>query len=301
MTDVEPREQVRPATAPSSSSSLPTFLVVGAAKSGTTSLWNYLRRHPQAFLPEVKEPGFFVEEIAWRYGLEWYERLFAPAGDALARGEASATYAMYPALAGVPERIASVVPEVKIVYLMRDPIERMRSAYVHRLDRGDERRPIREALLFDATYVNVSRYALQIGKYLEWFPREQLLLLTSEDLRHRREETMARVCRFVGIDPGVALDSTGEYNRGADRRAIRNVEGLRRMVPKALRANAALRPYLLRLAHHRLNTRPITAEETAIGDDLRARLADLVRSDVERLREWMDPSFEGWGLLADRR
>ena len=300
MTDVEPREEHRTGGAPALRSSLPTFLVVGAAKSGTTSLWHYLRRHPQAFLPDVKEPGFFVEEIAWRYGLEWYERLFAAAGGALARGEASATYAMYPALAGVPGRIASVVPDVRIVYLMRDPIERMRSAYVHRLDRGDERRPIREALLTDATYVNVSRYALQIGKYLEWFPMSQLLLLTSEDLRHHREETLARVCRFIGVDPEVEIDASGEYNRGADRRAIRHVEGLRRMVPRRLRGNARLRPYLLRLAHHRFNTRAITAEETAIGDDLRGRLADLVRPDVARLREWMGPSFDGWGLLADR-
>lgn len=276
---------------------LPTFLVIGAAKSGTTSLWEYLRRHPQIYMPEVKEPGFFVEEIAWRRGLLWYESLFAGAGDALARGEASPTYAMYPALAGVPERIASVVPEAKLVYLMRDPIERMRSVYVHRLDRGDERRPIRDALLFDATYVNVSRYALQLERYLERFPRSQLLLLTSEDLRDHREQTMAGLFEFLGVDPDVSVDTSAQYNRGADKQAMRQVESLRRLVPRSIRANPVVRPYLERMARHRVNRRPVTPEETAIGDDLRRRLADLVRPDVRLLRELMGPTFEGWGLL----
>lgn len=277
---------------------LPTFLIIGAAKSGTTSLWQYVRQHPQVFVPDVKEPGFFVQEIGWRYGVPWYERLFADAGDALAIGEASPAYTMYPALAGVPERIASVVPDVRMIYLMRDPIERMRSGYVHRLETGEEHQPIRRALLFDATYVNLSRYALQLGQYFNCFPRSQFLLLTAEDLRDRRSATMHRVFDFIGVDPGAAIDVSGEYNRGAEKRAQRSVGPWAKLVPRGVRANPTLRPRLMRLAHHRLNTRVIDPRQVAIDDDLHKRLADLVRPDVERLAPWMDPPFDGWGLLS---
>lgn len=276
---------------------LPTFLIVGAAKSGTTSLWQYVRRHPQVFVPDVKEPGFFVEEIGWRYGVPWYERLFADAGEAVALGEASPVYTMYPVLAGVPERIASVVPDVRLVYLMRDPVERMRSGYVHRLETGEERQPIKRALLFDATYVNLSRYALQLERYFDWFPRSQFLLLTTEDLRERRQATMRRLFSFIGVDPDVDIDVSGEYNRGAEKRAQRSVGPLAKLLPRSVRANPSVRPLLLRLARHRLNTRPIAAADVTIDDDLRRRLADLVRPDVERLKAWMDPPFDGWGLL----
>jgi hypothetical protein len=277
---------------------LPTFLIVGAAKSGTTSLWEYVRQHPDVFLPEVKEPGFFVEEIAWRYGVAWYERLFEGAQGASAIGEASPVYTMYPVLAGVPERIASVVPDVRLIYLMRDPVERMRSGYVHRLETGEERQPIKRALLFDATYVNLSRYALQLERYFERFPREQFLLLTSEELRDRRVETMHRVFSFIGVDPAAAIDVSSEHNRGADKRAQRQVESLAKLVPRRVRADPRLRPLLLRLARHRLNTRPIEPSAVAMDDDLRGRLSDLVRPDVERLARWMDPPFDGWGLLS---
>lgn len=276
---------------------LPTFLVVGAAKSGTTSLWHYLRSHPQVFMPETKEPGFFVQEIAWKRGRAWYEGLFAAGASAAARGEASATYTMFPVLAGVPERIASVVPDVRIIYLMRDPVERMRSGYVQRLGVGEERRPLRTALLFDATYVNLSRYAMQLEQYFDWFPRAQVLLLTAEELRDRRSETMDRVLSFIGVDAAPSVDLTTELNRGADKRAVRPVGPLAKVVPRAIRANPRIRPHLVRLSRHRLNTRAITTGELALDDDLRRRLADLVRPDVERLARWMDPSFTGWGLL----
>lgn len=276
---------------------LPTFLIIGAAKSGTTSLWEYLRRHPQVYVAPVKEPSFFVDEIAWRKGISWYEDLFAAGGAALARGEASPTYTMYPALEGVPARIFSIVPHVKLIYLVRDPIERMRSVYVHRLDRGDERRPIADALLHDPTYVNVSRYALQLDQYLEHFSLSQFLFITSEDLREERSLTMTQVFEFIGVDPSIKIDTDGQFNRGADKRAMRQVESLRRLVPRSIRANARIRPYLMRLARQGINRRVITPEEIAIDVDLRRCLSDLVRPDVERLAQWMGPSFDGWGLL----
>ncbi|MDE3085339.1 MAG: sulfotransferase domain-containing protein [Acidobacteriota bacterium] len=109
---------------------LPTFIVIGARKSGTSSLWEYLKGHPGIFVPEEeKEPKFFVEERGWGAGLEWYEGLFAGAREDQARGELSTDYTAFPLYTGVPARMKALLPDVRLVYVMRDPIEHLRSAY----------------------------------------------------------------------------------------------------------------------------------------------------------------------------
>jgi hypothetical protein len=279
---------------------LPTFLIVGAQKSGTSSLHRYLGSHPDVFVSSPKEVDFFVEERQWRRGVGWYRAVFAGAGDATAVGESSPQYAFFPVYAGVPERIASLIPDVRIIYLMREPIERMRSAYRQTLSQGWETRPIADALLQDARYVDVSRYAMQIEEYLRSFPLEQLLLLTAEDLRFEREATLRRVLEFIGVDSSWRPSNLAvEYNPRHDKTMApranwRRLGGfiirhdLGRYVPTAIG----------RLDSHPRLHRVITDDELRIDDDLRRRLERVLRPDVEHLRTWMGPSFDGWGLLA---
>lgn len=278
----------------------PTFLIVGAQKAGTTSLWAYLRTHPQVFLSAVKEPGFFCEEIAWSRGPEWYAQLFADAGDAVAVGEASTYYTMYPYFAGVPERMASMVPDLRIIYVVRDPIARMRSAYVQLLEEGSERRPMREALVLDSRYVTLSRYAFQLEQYRDWFPEAHILVLTAEELRDHRDGSLQRVCRFLGVDDQATLDSGGHHNVSAGKRAPRPAGRVLHRIATDERVPGSVRRRMLQALRSSVATRPIGAEELVVDDDLRSRLAALVRDDVDRLRKWMDPSFDGWGLLDAR-
>ena len=132
---------------------LPTFLIIGTMKGGTTSLHRYLRQHPEVFMPERKELNFFLDEYAgppidppeernWSRGITWYERQFAGAEDERAVGEASANYSRYPTYPGVAERIAKIVPEMKLIYLMRNPIDRVLSHYLHDFAKGRERQPV---------------------------------------------------------------------------------------------------------------------------------------------------------------
>jgi Sulfotransferase domain len=275
----------------------PNFLIIGAQKAATTSLWAYLRSHPEVFLPDYKEPGFFVAEMNWSRGLGWYESLFAGAGDAVARGEASPTYTMYPYFDGVPERIAKVMPDAKLIYVLRDPVERMRSMYVQLLADGTERRPMKDALLYDSRYAVLSSYALQLERYFACFCRSQILLLTSEELHDRRLEVMRRVCGFLGVDPGAPMDLSGESNCSEGKRVPTAVGRL--LTPLA---NAEGHPHVRNQIachwRHPLLTRAITPEATCMSEQLRRELADVVGPDVERLASWMGPSFSGWGLLA---
>ena len=107
-------------------------------KSGTSSLRDYLRDHPEVFIPPEEELHYFVEGINWKQGLDWYRARFADAGDAIAVGEKSPTYTMHPEHPGVPERIAALLPEVRLIYVVRHPIERIKSHYVHQFERGQE-------------------------------------------------------------------------------------------------------------------------------------------------------------------
>jgi sulfotransferase family protein len=178
---------------------LPSFLLIGAMKSGTTTLYWYLQQHPDVFMATPKEPNFFNDH--WHRGVGWYERLFAGAGRARARGEASVRYASYPDDPECPSRIASVVPDARLLFVVRDPIARMRSHYLHEVAALRERRPVEQALRENPIYLDLSRYATQLERYLDHFPREQLLVVRAEDLFGDPFLVLPWVYGFVGVDP----------------------------------------------------------------------------------------------------
>lgn len=277
---------------------LPTFLIVGAQKTGTTSLWHYLRAHPQVHLPDEKEPEFFLGDEAWARGIDWYRSLFVGAGDAVAVGEASTMYSMFPHAAGVPQRIRSVVPDVRLLYVLRHPIERMVSLYGHHLMAGWEHRPIEQALLQDARYTDSSRYAMQIEQYLRCFDRDQLLVLTSEQLRDDRAATLATVHRFLGVDDGwqaPAVERT--HNTRDDQRVPRRWWWLMGEVLIRTGADRLVPEVVVRHNRNRLVTRPVAPHERVLDADVRRRLEDVLRPDLERLQALLGTPFDAWGLL----
>ena len=186
---------------------LPNFLVIGAMKGGTTSLYHYLRAHPQIYMPPFKAPEFFAGEPHGRRGIDWYRRQFAAAGPGVvAIGEASNVYTKYPRYPGVPQRIAQHIAHVRLVYVVRDPIERIRSHYQTRVAEGTERAAFEVAVFDNPIYLDYSRYSVQIDQYMSCFPREQLLVFTSESLRSERTATVRRVYEFLGVDAGFVPD-----------------------------------------------------------------------------------------------
>jgi len=273
---------------------LPNFLVIGAMKAGTTSLHRYLREHPQVFMPEEKELHFFVAEKRWGRGRSWYEAQFAGAGDAIAVGEASPTYTMYPEFTGVPDRIEALLPEARLVYAVRHPIERMRSHYLHEVEKGRERAPIGRALVSDPQYLDASRYAMQLEQYLDRFSARRILVITAEQLRDERARTVAKLLAFLGVDPhwssGSLLDR--EFHRTSDKRVRRPAVEAALRVP-GVRALAELAPRpVRRLANRRIGT----GRATAIPEAVEARLRAELRDDLARLRVHAGEGFDGWEL-----
>jgi hypothetical protein len=286
-------------------SQLPNFIVIGAMKSGTTSLFNYLRAHPQVYMSPSKEVDFFAGQDNWARGLDWYRRQFDGAGsDAIAVGEASTSYSKYPEYQGVPERIFATLPDVRLIYLVRDPVERIRSHYQHRSLAGTERRPLEDAVLDDPRYVDCSRYALQIERYMRVFPRERLLIASCEDLRFRRAATVRRIYAFLDVDHRfVPAEIDREFYRTVERAEYPPfVWWLRRTMkryPLVGKRAKGLVDHVLPASRGRVASRAggtSEAASTAIPDDVRRRLAERLHDDVQRLYAYMPEGFDGWQI-----
>lgn len=259
---------------------LPSFLLIGAMKSGTTTLWWYLREHPDVFMATPKEPNFFNDH--WHRGVGWYERLFAGAGATPARGEASVRYTSYPDDPECPSRIASVVPDARLLFVVREPVARMRSHYLHEVAALRERRPIEQALRENPIYLDRSRYATQLERYLDHFAREQLLVLRAEDLFRDPSGVLPGVYGFLGVDPAFRPASPGRRDNETAQRfqlpvVVRHGIGLAvragvyRHVPQ--RAKEMVRT----LTRQRSRTAPEVRVPELLAAELRAVLADELR------------------------
>ena len=278
---------------------LPNFLIIGAMKAGTTSLHHYLSAHPEVFMSRTKELHYFVAEKNLRRGRGWYQRQFREASEAIAVGEASTDYTKYPLFRGVPERIAGLLPDVRLIYIIRNPVERIRSHYLHDVARGRERRPIGEAVSGNEHYLAPSRYAQQIEEYLEFFPRERLLLVTSEGLRKDRRAVMHRVHNFIGVNSDWSTSvQDHEFNATGQKTAPSLLLRAARHIPGAARVRLQF-PRQVIAAERLVGTtkHPVDTHAATMSDALEQELIGELAPDLARLRSHMDEDFDAWGLL----
>ncbi|MBV8982734.1 MAG: sulfotransferase [Acidimicrobiia bacterium] len=211
----------------------PDFLIVGAQRSGTTSLFRYLAEHPTVKPPVRKEIQYF--SLNYARGDDWYRTHFPLAGRQRVTFEATPYYLFHPA---APERAAKSVPGAKVIALLRDPVTRAFSQWQHNASRGLEHlgfeaaldaEPERlageeERLRADASYGSDAHrlwsyaargeYATQVERWLAHYPRERVLVLRSEDLYEKPRETYERTLHFLGLSP-LDLPAYPRYTRRA--------------------------------------------------------------------------------------
>ncbi len=275
---------------------LPSFFVIGAMRSGTTSLAQHLNDHPQVFMAQPKELHYFVAERNLPLGERWYRAHFEPGAGAAQRGEASVTYTQYPRFAGVAERIAALVPDARLVYLVRDPIERMRSHYEHEVSAFVEHRPIDVALLDQPKYLDTSRYAFQLDQYAAHFAREQILVVKTEALSADPASALRDVYAFLDVDDD--REPVDAYRFGQTSRKTAPVPALRalRGVPGVHAIAARLAPSLKARLKGRVPRRAMPLERPSIPPALRAALVERLRDDVARLRDVYGVDVDEWSI-----
>lgn len=272
---------------------LPNFLIVGAPKAGTTTLYEHFRSHPGIFMPRLKEPRFFCHDgrgDRLKYPVqsrEEYEALFAEAGEAKAIGEATVHYLRHPQAAA---RIHEMLPEARIIVSLRDPVDRSYSAFQmnQRNHAANADRSFVEAIRSDPVLQDT--YHEHLGRYFALFPRERIAVILLEDLEKRPGPTLAGLFGFLGVDPGFAPDLGKVANPGGEPRS-RLLHGLlsdRRLIAASRRLlpEAVVAP-LKALRARNLEKPPLRPADRRVA-------LDFFRDDIERTQDLIGRDLSHW-------
>ncbi len=270
------------------------FMVIGAQKCGTTSLAAQLAGHPEICFCRDKEPGYFHQTADWRADLDTYHSLYSPEPGQLC-GEASTFYTFLPEYPDTHKRLFEYNPNLKLIYIMRQPVERVVSNYTHNVVRNLDKNPPDQAVFMRPEYVNRSRYAVQIRPYLELFEREDILLLVFEEYVRDQAGTLTQVAEFLGIDPAPFLEvdtaaqhkSVGEpYLKYESVRTLVKTDTfqrLRTVVPASIR-----QPMRHRFFSNKLDEKPEFSIETC------QLLWRLLEDDVRGIEQIMGRRLDVW-------
>jgi len=311
---------------------LPNFFIVGTGKAGTTSLYHYLAQHPQIYMSPVKEPCYFASEIhagnltethlrhirrmsrqfrdrfpdgqrvrpmSWLIK-EWddYVRLFQTVEGQIAVGEASVAYLWSESAA---TNIASVIPEAKIVMILRDPANRAFSQYVHQLSMGLTRSSFRQHIekcmkntdrKISALYplLEVGLYSHQVQRYLDRFPRHRVRIYWYEEAWKRPREFLQNLFEFLGVEKTFSPDFSRRSLEGrAPRFAAVNYAAKRFEVMHRVRELVpfGVRPIVRKLLFRRSGALKMDAED-------RRYLVDYYREDIVRLASMLNRDLSDW-------
>lgn len=290
---------------------LPNFLVIGAAKAGTTALYWYLAEHPAVFMSPVKEANYFAYGLDDKgqllFGdpdlhrfpvtsLEGYEALFAETGEgSVAIGEASPIYLECPQAAA---RIRALLPEVRIICSLRHPVDRAYSDYLMYLRRRGRRfdpaRDLGAAAAWarpDSHWMRIGRYHHQLARYYDAFPRSRIHVSLFDDLKRTAPTLMQHVYQFLEVDTGFVPDFGTPHALGGVP-ASRLLEGL--LTSAAIRS--ALEPWVPKGAANwvrRLRGRNLR-KAPPLPSDLKHELTTHFREDIAQTSELIGRSLQHW-------
>lgn len=172
------------------------FIGVGPQRTGTTWLYETLRRHPALYLPDaLKETKYF--DRRFERGQDWYTRYFEASRDDQLCGEIAPTYFDVPE---VPERVYQAAPHCDIIISLRHPAERAFSLYLHHLRKGRVSGAFREAVKQKPRILESGRYATYIPRWRSRFGRQQVHILFLRDIKHRPQDVLDQICAWLGVD-----------------------------------------------------------------------------------------------------
>src|SRR3954453_11674964 len=272
---------------------LPNLIVIGAAKCGTTSLHEYLALHPDIAMSAKKELNFFTRDD-WRSQVDWYADQFP---DAAVRGESSPGYTLAPFLPSVAGRVHELVPDARLVYLVRDPVDRAVANYTELVMHRLEERPIDHALtdFSDAANPHLcgSRYGSQVERFLRHFDRDRLLVLDQADLLGDRRPPLRRGFVLLAVDPDFdSPDFDRTHNtRGSKVRYNDLGMWLVRRGWFTERRGSVRGPLAQPL--RTLLSRPI---DDRLSRDARNALTAELRPEIEKLRRLTGFEPQGWSV-----
>lgn len=221
---------------------LPNYLVIGAAKCGTSSLCHLLGSHPDAFMSRPKEIHFFGRNDPTRT-LEWYQAFFDAAGSKRAVGEGSTSYTHPEIMEAAAEQIHRLIPLCRLIYMVRRPIERLESDWKMRRHDGWPVGTINEAVRNHASLITLGLYWRNLSVYRRHFPDQQIRIVFLEDFTRDPDTELRRCFEHIGVDPDMRIAdanrarnaASGYRNYGAVARRLRSAAwftSVKRFIPR---------------------------------------------------------------------
>lgn len=303
-------------------SQLPDFIIIGAGKSGTTSLYEYLKQHPQVFMSAVKETNFFAlegseikqqddsEEQTAHYpwavnNLDDYLNLFREASGYKAVGEVSPMYLYHPE---APKRIKDKIPEVKLVAILRQPVERLYSRYMHLVRESREPKgSFADALNKETIWwrrndlVTEGFYGTYLSRYYELFQKDQIKVFLYEDLRNKPKELLHDLFEFIGVDPDFEPATSDEFNKsgrikskkldyliGQNSAVVKTLNKVSPQLVKAVKESEALKRQVNKWRNKNLEKMPLDKA-------LKLQMTkEIYRNDIELLQTILNRDLSAW-------
>jgi hypothetical protein len=281
---------------------LPNFLIIGAAKAGTTALYPYLQQHPQIFMSPIKETNYFAYEgpqtktflgRELRRGfpvttMEQYRALFSGVRNEPVIGEASPLYLESPVAAG---RIKRALPDAKLCVILRNPVDRAYSDYLMALRLARTTADVNAALSEDSHVVQVGFYYEKLRRYFDLFPRDQIKVCLFDDLSRDALFVVQDIFAYLVVDETFEPDVASRHNVGG---VPKNM--LLGLILAKLRENEALRSVAPAWVK-KLSTVIVKAnrrDSVGLPEHLRRRLAALYRDDVLRVQDLIRVDLTRW-------
>jgi hypothetical protein len=264
----------------------PDFIVIGAMKSATTTLHEQLARQPGFLMSRPKEPNFFSDDHMYARGWRWYSSLFASAGEADLCGESSTHYTKLPDYPRTVARMVRELPRVKLIYVMRHPIERLMSHYVHELTTGHIKIDVHDAIDRHHELIEYSRYAMQLGPFVDAYGFENILPVFFPRLVLHSQTELERIGRFLNHHGPLHWDMAMKpLNRGNERLRPSPIRQALVQVPvlSTLRQRVVPRHWTESLK----DLWRAQIEPPSLRPDLVARLRDVFDADLAQLGSWL--------------
>ncbi len=265
---------------------MPDFVIIGAMKCATSTLHDQLARIEGVSMSEPKEPNFFSDELNWAKGMGWYESLFdsMPTGDL--KGESSTHYTKVPTYPLCVSRMHEHLPDAKLIYVMRDPVDRIVSQYIHEWSQRviEDGCSIDDAIDLYPILVEYSKYARQVSPYIEKWGMDRVLPVFFERLMYNPQEEFERVGRFLGITSEMRWDTSDAQNVSAQRQR-------RGPVADAILGNRALqvirRTLMPESVRAKFRSRWTMKERPVLSDASIEKIHSMLDPDMDQLGAWI--------------
>lgn len=295
-------------------SMMPNFLIIGAAKSGTTALYQYLQQHPQIYMSPLKEPQFFAfegERLNYQglgvtinqsiTTLERYQTLFQNVNGERAIGEASALYLYIPKAS---ERIKHYLPKIKLIAILRNPVERAYAAFLHLMREGRE--PLNDfgkALAAEPTriqenwgflwhYQEMGFYAIQLKRYLDKFDRSQIRIYLHDDFLKSPLSLIQDIFEFLEVEREFIPDMAFRPNLSG----VPQNKRLHQFIKEKHWLKHFIKPLLSQKARNRIAERLLQRNlvKPPLSAEIKASLTDRFREDILKLQEILERDLSQW-------